>query len=95
MATAENNMTSDDSNIWFFELNQEKLAIERIKEIVNSSEEFGDEDLIIFADIDEMISREVLLSLKHCQLRHGVLSGAIIMPMGNFDLAFRLIQNKI
>ena len=91
----ENNMTSDDSNIWFFELNQEKLAIERIKEIVNSSEEFGDEDLIIFADIDEMISREVLHSLKHCQLRHGVLSGAIIMPMGNFDLAFRFILNKI
>ena len=95
MAIAENNMTSDDSNIWFFELNQEKLAIERIKEIVNSSEEFGDEDLIIFADIDEMISREVLHSLKHCQLRHGVLSGAIIMPMGNFDLAFRFILNKI
>jgi len=89
MANAENNMTSDDSNIWFFELNEEKLAIERIKEIVNSSDEFGDEDLIIFADIDEMISREVLHSLKHCQLRHGVLSGAIIMPMGNFDLAFR------
>ena len=56
---------------------------------VNNSGELGDEDLIIFADIDEMISREVLHSLKYCQLRNSVLSAAIIMPMGNFNWAFR------
>ena len=56
---------------------------------VNESGELGDEDLIIFADIDEMISREVIHSLKYCQLRNGVLSGAIIMPMGNLEWAFR------
>ena len=56
---------------------------------VNESGELGDEDLIIFADIDEMISREVLYSLKYCQLRNSILSGAIIMPMGNLEWAFR------
>ena len=56
---------------------------------VKNSGELGDEDLIIFADIDEMISREVLHSLKYCQLRNSILSGAIIMPMGNLEWAFR------
>ena len=54
-----------------------------------SSSEFSGDDLLISADMDEMVSRDVLQSLKHCQLRHGVLSAALIMPMGNFDLAFR------
>ena len=76
-------------DIWVFETNQEKIASQEIRQILKSSEEFGDDDLIIFADIDEMISREVLHSLRHCELRHGVLDGAIIMPIGNFDLAFR------
>ena len=76
-------------DIWVFEKNQEKIASQEIRQILKSSEEFGDDDLIIFADIDEMISREVLHSLRHCELRHGVLDGAIIMPIGNFDLAFR------
>ena len=77
------------SDIWVFENNQEKVASQEIRQILKSSGEFGDDDLIIFADTDEMISREVLHSLRHCELRHGVVVGAIIMPMGNFDLAFR------
>ena len=75
--------------IWMFENNSEKIASQKIRQILKSSGEFCDDDLIIFADIDEMISREVLHSLRHCELRHGVVDGAIIMPMGNFDLAFR------
>ena len=77
------------SDIWVFERNSEKIASQEIIQILKSSGEFNDDDLIIFADIDEMISREVLHSLRHCELRHGVVVGAIIMPMGNFDLAFR------
>ena len=83
--------------IWMFEDNSEKIASQKIRQILKSSGEFCDDDLIIFADIDEMISREVLHSLRHCELRHGVLVGAIIMPMGNFDLAFRpdfLVKGK-
>ena len=84
----ESHMTPS-GDIWAFEKNSEKIASQDIRKILKSSEEFCDDDLIIFADIDEMISREVLHSLRHCELRHGVLVGAIIMPMGNFDLAFR------
>ena len=84
----ESHMTPS-SDIWVFEKNSEKIASQDIRKILESSDEFGDDDLIIFADIDEMISREVLHSLRHCELKHGVVDGAIIMPMGNFDLAFR------
>ena len=80
---------SFENDVWVFENTQWKIAIQKVRDQINSSEEFGLDDIIIFADVDEMLSREVLYSLKHCQLRHGVLSGAIIMPMGNFDLAFR------
>ena len=71
------------------------MAIEDVRNHIKSSEEFGSDDIIIFADIDEMLSRKVLNSLKHCELRHGVLSGAIIMPMGNLDLAFRLLKRTL
>ena len=84
----ESQMTPS-SDIWVFEKSQEKIASDKIRKLLKGSDEFGDDDLIIFADIDEMISRDVLHSLRHCELRHGVLVGAIIMPMGNFDLAFR------
>ena len=81
--------TSENKNIWVFENNQQETALERIKALLRSSPEFSGDDLLISADMDEMVSRDVLQSLKHCQLRHGVLSAALIMPMGNFDLAFR------
>ena len=81
--------TSENKNIWVFENNQQETALKRIKALLRSSTEFSGDDLLISADMDEMVSRDVLQSLKHCQLRHGVLSAALIMPMGNFDLAFR------
>ena len=81
---------SFENDIWVFENTEWKMAIEDVRNHIKSSGEFGPDDIIIFADIDEMLSRKVLNSLKHCELRHGVLSGAIIMPMGNLDLAFRL-----
>ena len=81
--------TSENKNIWVFENHQQETALERIKALLRSSPEFSGDDLLISADMDEMVSRDVLQSLKHCQLRHGVLSAALIMPMGNFDLAFR------
>ena len=81
--------TSENKNIWVYEINQQETALERVKAMLRSSPEFSEDDLLISADMDEMVSRDVLQSLKHCQLRHGVLSAALIMPMGNFDLAFR------
>ena len=81
--------TSENKNIWVFENNQQETALQKVKDLLRSSPEFSGDDLLISADMDEMVSRDVLQSLKHCQLRHGVLSAALIMPMGNFDLAFR------
>ena len=63
------------------------MAINQIKKSMKN--ELDNNDIIIFADIDEMLSREVLHKLKHCRLKHNVLSGAITMPMGDFNLAFR------
>ena len=81
---------SDYKNMWVFENHQQETALERVKNLIRSSPEFSKDDLLISADMDEMVSRDVVQSLKHCQLRHGVLSPALIMmPMGNFDLAFR------
>ena len=78
-----------------YENNQQETALERVKAMLRSSPEFSEDDLLISADMDEMVSRDVLQSLKHCQLRHGVLSAALIMPMGNFDFAFRYIIVQI
>ena len=63
------------------------MAIKQMKNIARK--ELDSNDLVIFADLDEMLSREVLHQLKYCELKNDVLSAAITMPMGNFNLAFR------
>ena len=49
----------------------------------------GDSDLVISADVDEVLSQDALNHLRHCQLSAPIISGAIIMPFGNLDMAFR------
>ena len=66
--------------------------MEEIKKAMNYSKEMDEDDVLIFADIDEMLSREALLRIKNCELRGNVVSGAITMPMGNLDMAFRSVS---
>ena len=49
----------------------------------------GPEDVVISADVDEVLSRAALHHLRHCGLAGPVLSGALVMPLGNLDTAFR------
>ena len=45
----------------------------------------GKDDLLISANVDEMMSRQALVNLKHCQTTDDVISAALWMPMGNFN----------
>ena len=74
--------------IRYFEGSTEKIATQKVVDIVKSSQSLDDEDVLIFSDLDEMISRGALHHLRHCQLHSDVLSVAITMPMGNLDKAF-------
>ena len=47
------------------------------------------DDILISADVDEVLSREALHHLQYCHLVTSVISGAVVMPMGNLDMAFR------
>ena len=50
----------------------------------------GPDDLFISANTDEVMSREVLHKLRWCNLANDdPISGALWMPMGNLNLAFR------
>ena len=44
-----------------------------------------DDDLLISADVDEVISRSALMKLKHCQVKEDVISAALWMPLGNLN----------
>ena len=63
--------------------------MEEIKKAMNQSNGLDEDDVLIFADIDEMLSREALFRIKNCELKGDIVSGAITMPMGNLDMAFR------
>ena len=39
--------------------------------------------------MDEVLSQDALNHLRFCQLTAPIISGAIIMPFGNLDMAFR------
>ena len=45
----------------------------------------GKDDLLISANVDEMMSRQALVNLRHCQTTDDVISAALWMPMGNFN----------
>ena len=50
----------------------------------------GPDDLFISANTDEVMSREALHKLRWCKLdSKSPISGALWMPMGNLNLAFR------
>ena len=50
----------------------------------------GPDDLFISANTDEVMSREALYKLRWCKLDNdNPISGALWMPMGNLNLAFR------
>ena len=44
-----------------------------------------DDDILISANVDEILSRDVLHQLKWCELASDVIFGAIWMPMGNLN----------
>ena len=43
----------------------------------------------MISHLDELPSRESVYLAKHCQMKHPIVYGALIMPMGNFNFAFR------
>ena len=64
------------------------MSAQVVRERIQSSEHFAEDDILVFSDLDEMSSREVLNNLRHCQLNADQLAVAITMPMGNLDQAF-------
>ena len=47
------------------------------------------DDIIISADVDEIMSRQALSSLKWCETSSDLLTGALWMPLGNLQWALR------
>ena len=45
----------------------------------------SDEDLLISASVDEIMSREALHQLRWCELSNDVVFGGLWMPMGNLN----------
>ena len=48
-----------------------------------------EDDILMISHLDELPSRESVYLAKHCQMKHPIVYGALIMPMGNFNFAFR------
>lgn len=48
-----------------------------------------DDDIFVSGDVDEILSREALWQLRHCVWEEKVLSGALWMPYGNLNMAFK------
>jgi len=50
---------------------------------------FAPTDIFISGHVDEILARNVIASLAVCEMKHGVTSGGLWMPMGNLNRAFR------
>ena len=71
------------------EHSQTDWDIARVQEWAKMSGQLGDDDILIFASVDEVLSRPALHQLKWCQTSADVISGALWVPMGNLHKAMR------
>ena len=66
------------------------LGVSAVKRWASVTDEvISPDDILISADVDEVLSQDALLHLQYCHLVTTVISGAIVMPMGNLEMAFR------
>ena len=84
-------MSSEErEDIWRYEDLQTRAGVEAIRAWSKTLPGGLDpDDVMISADVDEILSREALHHLRHCSLARPVISGAIIVPFGNLNKAFR------
>ena len=72
-----------------FEQHQWTKALEAVETLILEKSILRDDDILLMSHLDELLSRRSVYMAKHCQLRRSVMYGAIIMPMGNLNHAFR------
>ena len=68
---------------------QTKEGVKAVKSWSQHSEVLGPDDLFISADVDEVMSRQALHKLRWCQTSSPLITGALWMPLGNFNRALR------
>ena len=79
----------EDTDIWNIEDGQTRKGVSAVKYWANSTGLLGDDDVLISADVDEVLSQDALHHLRHCHLASPVVHGAIYMPFGNLSVAYR------
>jgi len=75
--------------IRFAEELQTDIGVARVRQWAKMNHALKGDDIFISTNVDEVLSREALHKLRWCETTHPVLSGALWMPLGRFDLALR------
>ena len=65
------------------ERDQTRTGVSRIMNWAVTTGSLSDEDLLISASVDEVMSRQALHQLRWCRLASDVVFGGLWMPMGN------------
>ena len=60
-----------------------------VKTLIREKNILENNDLLLVSHLDELLSRDTVHLVKHCHLKHSFAHGALIMPMGNMNFAFR------
>ena len=50
---------------------------------------------MLISHLDELASRESVYLAKHCHMKSPIVYGALVMPMGNFNFAFRSVSRSV
>lgn len=83
-------LNADERDIWSVELLQTVIGVNKVKQWVERTRnQIRDDDVFISSNVDEVISREVLHSMRWCELGDTMFTGALWMPMGNLGFAFQ------
>ena len=68
---------------------QTSKGVSRVRQWALHTGQLSPEDLFISADVDEVMSPSALQQLRWCSIEEEVIFGALWMPLGSLDRAYR------
>jgi len=89
VADDQGNTEAAENELWFAEKRQTFYGVDKVRSWANISDSLQEDDIFISGDVDEVLSRQALSKLKWCETSGSLLTGALWMPMGNFNRALK------
>ena len=84
------NVNEVQNDVWYHERLQTSKGVDSVKRWALNTGHLSQDDIFISADVDEVMSPTALHKIRWCELEEDVTFGALWMPLGNLQRAYKI-----